>query len=189
MGGDPDGLFVIDAGTGLVVYVGAGEDYESGTTSNELTVRASDGSLHSDVTVTVNVTDVEESDSLQQEASVSEPDGEDLPANVSTSGAVAVGGSATGEIVSSGDRDWFAVTLEAGKTYRFYLEGSWTEAGTLADTYLRGIHDTDGILIAGTTDENDGARRELKGLHRLCVKFRAGKCLNNPDPPLEKNRL
>ena len=66
VGGDPDGLFVIDAGTGLVVYVGAGEDYESGTTSYELTVRASDGGLHSDVTVTVNVTDVEEYVILEQ---------------------------------------------------------------------------------------------------------------------------
>ena len=154
--GDPDGLFMIDAGTGLVVYLGAGEDYESGTTSYELTVRASDGGLHSDVTVTVNVTDVEEYDSLQQEASVSEPDGEDLPANVSTSGAVAVGGSARGEIASSGDRDWFAVTLEAGKTYRFYLEGSRTGGGTLRDPYLYGIHDANGVFIAGTMNGDPG---------------------------------
>ena len=66
--GDPDGLFMIDAETGLVVYVGTGEDYESGTTSYELTVRASDGSLHSDATVTVNVTDVEEYAVLEQTA-------------------------------------------------------------------------------------------------------------------------
>ena len=64
--GDPDGLFMIDAATGLVLYVGTGEDYESGTTSHELTVRASDGSLHTDVTVTVNVTDVEEYVILEQ---------------------------------------------------------------------------------------------------------------------------
>ena len=66
--GDPDGLFMIDAATGLVVYLGTGEDYESGTTSYELTVRASDGSLHSDATVTVNVTDVEEYAVLEQTA-------------------------------------------------------------------------------------------------------------------------
>ena len=58
--GDSGGLFAIDSETGALSYQGAGEDYESGTTSYELTVRASDGSLHSDVTVTVNVTDVAE---------------------------------------------------------------------------------------------------------------------------------
>ena len=58
--GDSGGLFAIDSGTGALSYQGAGEDYESGTTSYELTVRASDGGLHSDVTVTVNVTDVAE---------------------------------------------------------------------------------------------------------------------------------
>ena len=34
-----------------------------------------------------------------------------------------VGGSATGEIDYWGDRDWFAVELEAGTTYRIDLEG------------------------------------------------------------------
>ena len=58
--GNPGGLFAIDSETGALSYQGAGEDYESGTTSYELTVRASDGSLHTDVTVTVNVTDVQE---------------------------------------------------------------------------------------------------------------------------------
>ena len=158
--GDPDGLFAIDPGTGVLSYRGAGEDYESETRSYELTVRASDGGLHSDVSVTVNVTDVadvEEYVSLQQEASVSEPDGEDLSADVSTSGAVAVSGSATGEIEFEGDRDWFAVTLDADRTYRIDLEGSDSGNGTLYDPYLRGIHDADGALIDGTTDDDGGA--------------------------------
>ena len=156
--GDSGGLFAIDSETGALSYQGAGEDYESGTTSYELTVRASDGGLHSDVTVTVNVTDVadvEEYVSLQQEASVSEPDGQDLPAGASTTGRVAVSGSARGEIEVSGDRDWFAVTLEANRTYRIDLEGALTGAGTLRDPYLRGVHDADGDLIDG----HDGRRR------------------------------
>ena len=33
--------------TGALYYIGPGEDYEAGTTSYALTVRASDGSLHS----------------------------------------------------------------------------------------------------------------------------------------------
>ena len=157
--GNGAGLFEIDTASGEVFYIGVGEDYESGSTRFELTVRASDGGLHSDVTVTVNVTDVadvEEYVSLQQEASVSEPDGQDLPAGASTTGRVAVDGSARGEIEVSGDRDWFAVTLEANRTYRIDLEGSHTGAGTLRDPYLRGVHDADGDLIAGTTDDDGG---------------------------------
>ena len=59
-GGNAAGLFEIDSATGALSYKGTGEDYESGTTSYALTVRASDGGLHSDVTVTVNITDVDE---------------------------------------------------------------------------------------------------------------------------------
>ena len=82
---------------------------------------------------------------------------DDYTSSTSTTGYVAVGGTATGEIELGGDRDWFAVTLEAGKTYRFDLEGSGTDAGTLYDPYLRGIHDTDGDLISGTTNDDGGA--------------------------------
>ena len=68
VGGDPDGLFYIEAGTGFLLYVGTGEDYESGPASYELTVRASDGTAHSDVAVTVTVTDVEDDAVSEQEA-------------------------------------------------------------------------------------------------------------------------
>ena len=44
---------------------------------------------------------------------------DDHSSNVQTAGTVAVGGSVTGEIGHGGDLDWFAVTLEAGRTYRF----------------------------------------------------------------------
>ena len=81
---------------------------------------------------------------------------DDLEEGIGTSGAVAVGGSATDEIDFNGDRDWFAVTLEAGSTYQIDLEGSWTGAGTLYNPYLYGVHDAEGVLIAGTTDNNGG---------------------------------
>ena len=86
----------------------------------------------------------------------------DLTAGTDTAGTVAVGGSATGEIERGGDRDWFAVTLEAGKTYRFDLEGSATSAGTLYDPYLRGLYDAAGNLISGTTDNDDGTGRNSR---------------------------
>ena len=162
--GDSGGLFELDAQSGDLFYVGSGEDYESETRSYELTVRASDGGLHSDVTVTVNVTDVPELEPIEQHAvqTVSEPAGEDFAENTSTAGRIAVGDFARGELETSGaldhdgDRDWFAVELEAGKRYRIDLEGYDTGAGTLSDPYLRGVHDANGVLIPGTENYADG---------------------------------
>ena len=81
---------------------------------------------------------------------------DDFGAGTGTTGTVAVDGSTTGDIETSRDRDWFAVTLEAGKTYRIDLEGSRTGAGTLLDPYLRGVYDADGVLLAGTTNDDGG---------------------------------
>ena len=86
---------------------------------------------------------------------------DDFPAGTSTTGSVTVGGSATGEINYPEDRDWFAVTLEAGKTYRIDLEGGHT-SGTLGDPYLRGVHDGDGVLLDGTTNNDGGAGRNSR---------------------------
>ena len=61
----------------------------------------------------------------------------------------------TGEIEFNGDHDWFAVELKAAKAYRIDLEGSWTGHGNLRDPYLRGVHDANGVLIPGTTNDDD----------------------------------
>ena len=150
-GGNAAGLFEIDAASGELFYTGAGEDFEAGTGPFELTVRASDGDLSMDTAVTVGVTDVQEAPK-----SVSEPDGEDFSANNSTDGRVAVGDSATGDIGTPRDRDWFAVELVAGGEYRFDLKGSPTGDGTLFDPDLRGIYNNKGRFIRGTTDEDGG---------------------------------
>ena len=89
---------------------------------------------------------------------VSEPEGEDLSADTATSGRVAVGETASGDIASAGDRDWFAVELVAGRSYTIELRGSPTGDGTLRDPYLRGIHDTQGNLIPGTRNDDGGHR-------------------------------
>ena len=65
-GGNAAALFEIDAASGEVFYTGGGEDYETGSTSFELTVRASDGDQTTDTTVTVNVTDVAEAPAFGQ---------------------------------------------------------------------------------------------------------------------------
>ena len=157
------GSFEIDETSGELFYKGSGEDFESATTQFTLTARASDGSETTDTTVTVNVTDVEETvdppptDGEQTSPqTVSEPDGEDFSADTSTSGRVAVGETATGDIASAGDRDWFAVELVAGRTYTIDLRGRPTADGTLSDPRLYGIHDADGNLIANTTNDDWG---------------------------------
>ena len=164
-GGNAAGLFEIDAASGELFYTGGGEDYETGSTSFELTVRASDGDQTTDTTATVSVTDVDEPVEVDPPVAqpdqstpqtVSEPAGEDFSAGTSTSGRVGVGDTATGRIGSDGDRDWFAVELVAGRTYVIDLRGRPTDDGTLSDTYLRGIHDSDGNLIPRTSNDDGG---------------------------------
>ena len=87
---------------------------------------------------------------------------DDFSASTGTAGAVAVGGSATGEITltaGSRDHDWFAVSLEAGKSYRIEVRGSVTGDGTLADPILVGMYDATGTLVGGTGDDNGGVGR------------------------------
>ena len=164
-GGNGSGRFEIGAASGELFYVGGGEDYETGATRFELTVRASDGDETTDTSVTVNVTDVDEpvvvdppvtQPDQSTPQTVSEPAGEDFSRAPSTSGRVAVGDTATGRIGSSGDRDWFAVELVAGRTYVIDLRGNPTDDGTLRDPYLRGIYDADGSRISNTTDDDGG---------------------------------
>ena len=89
---------------------------------------------------------------------VEDVSGDDFSASLATTGTVTVGGSATGKIESQGDKDWFAVTLEAGKTYRIDVKGHLTGHGTLFDPILAGVYDTDGGFIEGTGDDNSGMR-------------------------------
>ena len=170
-GGNESGSFEIDATSGELFYKGSGEDFESDTTQFTLTVRASDGSETADTTVTVDVTDVEETVEVAPPATeenqttpqtVSETDGEDFSADTSTSGRIAVGETATGNIGSDSDRDWFAVKLEAGRRYIIDLRGSPTDDGTLGDPYLYGIHNAAGNLIAGTANDDGGYARNSK---------------------------
>ena len=81
---------------------------------------------------------------------------DDYSADTQAAGRIVISASRKGEIETAGDRDWFSVKLEAGKTYRFDLKGAVTLDGTLLDPYLRGIHDASGALLAGTTADHGG---------------------------------
>ena len=95
---------------------------------------------------------------------------DDFKAGTGTSGGVVVGGSATGDVELGGDRDWFAVTLEAGTTYQIDLEGFRTGAGTLWDTYLYGVHDANRVRFPGTRDDDGGVGVNSR------VDFHARRC-------------
>ena len=77
----------------------------------------------------------------------------DFPNNNTTSGRVAVGASATGNVESATDVDRFRVDLEADKQYQFDLEGAPTGRGTLADPFLS-FGDSTGTVL--DFDDNDG---------------------------------
>ena len=100
---------------------------------------------------------------------------DDYPASADTAGTVTVGGSATGEIEVSHDIDWFAVTLDAGTTYRIDLKGQDTGSGTLYVTYLKGMYDANGNLIPGTrgsyVDDDQGNASDKPG-YNTRTKFR-----------------
>ena len=93
--------------------------------------------------------------------SVSEPDGEDCTDDAATTCWVAVDGSATGNIDSDTDVDWFEVQLEVEHKYQFDVEGVDTGQGTLEDPRLRGlsgyVEAAPGTLASlGSTGNRDG---------------------------------
>ncbi len=95
--------------------------------------------------------------SLPQQHQASEPLGQDLPADTTTTGTITVGGSAIGIVGFNKDVDWWKVTLQAGKAYGFSLVK--TVVGSTEDLhnpYLHGLYDSLGALIPGTQDDNHG---------------------------------
>ncbi|GAA0569781.1 GH12 family glycosyl hydrolase domain-containing protein [Rhizomicrobium electricum] len=65
-----------------------------------------------------------------------------------------VGGSVTDTIGTSGDKDWFAVSVTAGQTYTFTLSGVDGGNGTLADPFLA-ICDAHGVQLTYANDSTN----------------------------------
>ena len=79
---------------------------------------------------------------------------DDYANDTSTTGAITVGGAVSGAIGSRDDADWFAVTLESGKSYQIRLSGWDSDGGTLTDPSFNGIYDSSGSLIDGTSNDD-----------------------------------
>ena len=111
---------------------------------------------------------------------VEEPESEedDLPADTSTTGTVEVDGSAvrgdiykpvfverTGDDDVDGydfDTDWFAVELEAGRTYRIDMKGAIpTNDLTLRLPQINAIYDADGDYLFNTWSRDESSSHHL----------------------------
>ena len=157
---DPHLRGIYDADGNLVPDT-SNDDFNGSRNSRVTYTPAADGSYY----VAVGASESGEGTytvSVRDTGSVSEAAGEDLPADTTTTGRVGVDSSATGTVGTVGDEDWFAVELVAGRTYAIDLEGSGTGLGRLADPYLRGIHDADGNLLSGTSNDDVGDSRNSR---------------------------
>ncbi|AFZ43226.1 peptidase S8 and S53 subtilisin kexin sedolisin [Halothece sp. PCC 7418] len=74
---------------------------------------------------------------------------DDYAGNTNTTGTLTIGKTQQGNLETIGDRDWFAIELEAGATYQFDLNGD-----SLSDPYLR-LYDEDGNFIDYEDDTNN----------------------------------
>ncbi|MEC7962618.1 MAG: M10 family metallopeptidase [Pseudomonadota bacterium] len=88
-------------------------------------------------------------------ATISEVD--DASASTATNYSMSVDDTFNGSIDSAGDRDWVAITLEAGETYSFYQTGL---SGGLSDPYLR-LYDATGSQLAYDDDSGGGLNARL----------------------------
>lgn len=90
---------------------------------------------------------------------------DDFGGNIAGAGTVAVGGSVTGELEVESDRDWFAVTLDAGRSYTFSLSGIDGGGGLLGNPHLA-LHDAEGNVVevnsAFVFDDDGGIGRDAR---------------------------
>jgi serralysin len=76
-----------------------------------------------------------------------------VPGGLTTTATIAIGGTVTGVVNSSGDQDWYAITLNAGDTISIALNGATVAGiGAIADSYLRVFDSTGGLV----SDDDDG---------------------------------
>ena len=152
-GGNESMLFTIDETSGELYYVGPGEDYESGVTSYEVTVRASDAAHTADTTVTVTVTDEADAPAFGEESYAFElAENVDGRINRLSLGAVTVtdpGSDAVRySLVSGNDSSLFAIEETSGEL--FYVgAGEDFEGGVTS--YELTIRASDGTHTIDTT--------------------------------------
>ena len=109
----------------------------------------------------------------QARQSVSETSGGDCTATSSTSCEVEVGGSATGNIASASDTDWFKVDLQEGRHYQINVEGSDTNQGTLDDPTLTSLLSPSLNQVPDVSNEDGGHLKNARVTFILPNNFSA----------------
>ncbi len=82
-------------------------------------------------------------------------DGDDFGTTPDSSGTLTINGSSDGELEIAGDKDWFAISLEAGKNYSFDLIGN-----SLRDPFLT-LRNSNGDSMATNDDGGAGFNSRL----------------------------
>ena len=98
----------------------------------------------------------------------------DFPETTSTSGRVEVGASATGNISTATDKDWFKVVLEADKTYQIDMKGVDGGGGTLVDPWLDNIRDSSGNEFLDTGHDDIGGEDDILDSRIIFTPTEAG---------------
>ena len=112
-------------------------------------------------------------------ASTPLPAADDYAGSTATTGAISVGGVATGTIESTTDADWFRISLPVG-TYSFEARGDSTSDGTLEDPFL-GLYSSTGQLLASSDHEGLGLNYVLSFKVKGAVTVYMG--VNSADGP------
>ena len=129
-------------------YVGTGEvDGETGTYTLSVIVLGANGASEQDT---------------------------DFPNNSTTTGRVEVGASATGNISTATDVDWFKVVLEADKTYQIDMKGVDGGGGTLVDPWLDNIRDSSGNEFIDTGHDDIGGEDDILDSRIIFTPTEAG---------------
>lgn len=144
---------------------GTSNDDSNGTLQSEVTFRVSGSAAGQTFYISAGAfssnTGTYRLEITETQAAPTGPD-EDIGSDTSTAQALMLlGGSATfvSDIDPAYDQDWYRVTLNANERYQIDLFGTASNPTgdlTLGDTYFRGIYDTAGDFIYGTTDDDSG---------------------------------
>jgi hypothetical protein len=166
--------FAVNYATAANTASGAAGDYvaTSGTVSFGTSVNTQTISItiNGDTTVEANETFFVNLSGATNGATISDSQGvgtilnddapDDFPANVTTTGQVAVGGSTPGFLEGAGDHDWFRIQLVAGATYTIAESGADGGGGTLSDPFMR-LYNSSSQLITSDDDSGPGLDSQL----------------------------
>ena len=84
----------------------------------------------------------------------------EVSGNTGTYSNLAIGTSRTGDLHANGDQDFHRMSLVAGRTYRFNLDGANFGNGALADPFLE-LRNSAGTIIRSDDDSGAGLNSQI----------------------------